>query len=70
MASSGNRVEAVLRKPIIQAGVLRQAGELVCLRPDQAERLSQAGIIESSTPPPQERAGKRKSTSTRGDDNE
>lgn len=69
MSAGINRVAATLRKPIIQAGVLRQAGERVTLRHDQAERLAKAGIIEAPSATPA-RTPKRKSTSTRGDDNE
>ena len=45
------RVQAGLLKPLVQAGVLREPGEAVILRPDQAERLAAAGIVEPMRPP-------------------
>lgn len=53
------RTERTLDKPLIQAGVLRQAGDKVMLRPDQIERLEGEGYVR---PAPTTAAGKDKET--------
>lgn len=40
----------VLRAPLIVAGVELRAGDVVSLRPDQAERLIVQGTVEPLTP--------------------
>ena len=41
------REDRVLAKPLIQAGVRREAGETVRLRPDQIARLEADGYFEA-----------------------
>ena len=42
------RLKRVLARPIIQAGIERQIGETVELRPDQVERLEPEGYFEAA----------------------
>ena len=51
------REKRVLAKAIIQAGVERNAGETVELRPDQIARLEPDGYFESEAPARERRGG-------------
>ena len=44
--ATAERVTRTLAKPLIQAGVRREPGEEVALRPEQIERLEPEGYFE------------------------
>lgn len=44
------RRDYVLKAPLIQAGLERVPGAVVALRPDQAARLAEQGLIDIEAP--------------------
>lgn len=53
------RRDYVLKAPLIQAGVQRVTGTVVALRPDQAARLAEQGIVDIEAQAKSGRAAKQ-----------
>jgi hypothetical protein len=46
--TTAKKIRKTLARPLVQAGVRREPGEVVALRPDQIERLAPDGYFEDA----------------------